>query len=384
MAYEPQTWVDDDPLYPATAARMARIEWCPGTLHGLSVPSPLMAWTVPNYSKSKVRAAGKTYINPEATPEERELALVVINNWRSSHAFPLNTIQVNLRSVVRRIDTGDPLVAQRIKRLPSIRNKLIRFDGMSLDRMHDIGGCRAVLGSIETVEAVVEYYKTTSRMKHVLIREDPYTAVPQTSGYRGHHLVYRYVSDRKENYNGLRIEMQLRSGIQHAWATAVETVGTFTRQALKSSQGTKDWLRFFALMSSAHALVEGTSLVPGTPTNKRELAKEIRKLATKLNVVDRLTAYGQAIRIVEQTPAVKGLTFLLELDIAESVLAVRSFTNPALAADAYSAVERAIEGEAKKDVVLVAVESMDSLRRAYPNYFLDTTAFIGTVRDVIE
>ena len=123
--------------------------------------------------------------------------------------------------------------------------------------------------------------------------------------------------------------------------------------------------------------------MPGTPTNKRELAKGIRKLATKLNVVD-LTAYGQAIRIVEQTPAVKGLTFLLELDIAESVLAVRSFTNPALAADAYSAVERAIEGEAKKDVVLVAVESMDSLRRAYPDYFLDTTAFIGTVRDVIE
>ena len=26
MAYEPQTWVDDDPLYPASAARLSHIE----------------------------------------------------------------------------------------------------------------------------------------------------------------------------------------------------------------------------------------------------------------------------------------------------------------------------------------------------------------------
>jgi hypothetical protein len=38
-------------------------------------------------------------------------------------------------------------------------------------------------------------------------------------------------------YNDLKIEMQLRSQYQHAWATAVETVGTFIGQALKSSIG---------------------------------------------------------------------------------------------------------------------------------------------------
>jgi hypothetical protein len=69
---------------------------------------------------------------------------------------------------------------------------------------------------------------------------------PQKSGYRGIHLVYRY-NGRKTEYNGLKIEIQIRTVIQHAWATAVETVGMFTQQALKSSQGEQDWLRYFAL-----------------------------------------------------------------------------------------------------------------------------------------
>ena len=349
------------------------------------VVSPLMAWIVPAYSRTKVDAAGETYIDTAATLEDRELALAVINNWRSSHSFPLNTLTVNLRSVANRVDTGDPLIAQRIKRLPSIRHKLERFDGMSLARMHDIGGCRAVLSSIESVEGVAEYYKTKSSMKHVLVREDPYVDRPQPSGYRGHHLVYRYVSDKKTDYNGLRIEMQLRSGLQHAWATAVETVGTFTQQALKSSQGADEWLRFFALMSSAHALREGTTLVPDTPGEQVQLAEEIRELAVRLNVVDRLNAYGQALQYAEREMATtrRGHTFLLELNIDESELLVRSFDNPLVATDAYSALERATEGQPGKDVVLVAVESLESLRRAYPNYFLDTTAFVESVDEAI-
>jgi hypothetical protein len=68
------------------------------------------------------------------------MALAIINNWRSSHRYPLNGIQVNLRKITTKLDS-DPTVAQRIKRLPSIRHKLERFHGMDLARMQDIGGC---------------------------------------------------------------------------------------------------------------------------------------------------------------------------------------------------------------------------------------------------
>ena len=50
----------------------------------------------------------------------------VISNWRSSHSFPLNTLQVRLREKAKSIH-GSAIVAQRLKRVPSIIQKLQRF-----------------------------------------------------------------------------------------------------------------------------------------------------------------------------------------------------------------------------------------------------------------
>jgi hypothetical protein len=342
-----------------------------------------MAWAVPAYSRRAVDGAGATYLAPLASREDREIALTIINNWRSSHSFPLNTFQNNLRHIAGEVDP-DPTIAQRIKRLPSIRHKLERFGGMNLSRVQDIGGCRAVLSSVESVDAVVDYYKTKSRIKHKSDRDDDYILEPKESGYRGVHLVYRYFSDRKAAYNGLRIEIQLRSRLQHAWATAVETVGTFTQQALKSSLGNEDWLRFFALMSSALALREGTPLVPGTPADPEELIRELRGYTQRLDVIKRLNAYGDALRLAEDNMAeLKGQTFLLELDIDARTLFARSYDNALMAAEEYAAVERAIEGNPAMDAVLVTVESLASLRRAFPNYFLDTSAFLEAVEEAV-
>src|SRR5690348_9890038 len=105
---------------------------------------------------------------------------------------------------------------------------------MKLSQMQDIGGCRAVVASLSDVSRLVKHYKA-SDMKHKLLNEDDYITAPRKSGYRSYHLIYRYFSDKKSSHNGLRIEVQIRSQLQHAWATAVETVGTFIRQALKSS-----------------------------------------------------------------------------------------------------------------------------------------------------
>lgn len=201
-------------------------------------------------------------------------AMAVVNNWRSSNSFPLNTLQVGLRQRARQVDP-DALVAQRIKRMSSIEAKLSRFKTIRLSQMQDIGGCRAVVRSVPHVRQLAELHDT-SAMKHRLLRVDDYLDTPQSSGYRGIHLIYRYYSDRNETYNGLQIEIQLRSLLQHAWATAVETVGTFLKQALKSSQGHVEWLRFFALMGSALALRERTALVPETPTERSQLFDELR------------------------------------------------------------------------------------------------------------
>ena len=93
--------------------------------------------------------------------------------------------------------------------------------------MQDVGGARAVLPTIDEVDELRALYRR-SRARHTLANEKDYIRNPKPSGYRGIHLVYRYQSDRSKVYNGLQIELQLRTRTQHAWATAVETVGTFS------------------------------------------------------------------------------------------------------------------------------------------------------------
>jgi hypothetical protein len=178
--------------------------------------------------------------------------------------------------------------------------------------------------------------------------------------------------------------MQIRSQAQHAWATAVEIVGTFIQQALKSSQGQEDWLRFFALMGTAMAIKEKCPPVPNTPTTARDLKRELKSYVKKLDVDVRLRTYGEAIQIVDESGLGDADYYLLELDPSAMRVSVQGFTRSGLdmASNEYLEIEKKILGTGS-DAVLVSADSMDALKRAYPNYFLDTHRFLEAVNDAI-
>jgi ppGpp synthetase/RelA/SpoT-type nucleotidyltranferase len=341
-----------------------------------------MAREVLRFTKSQVDAAGIALTKTDLSLDEYDAALAVINNWRAAHSFPLNTFQIWLKRRSREVHP-DSLVAQRIKRLASIDLKISRFPSIRLSQMQDIGGCRAVVETIDQVNRIVDLYKT-SDLRHKLDHMDDYIQNPRNSGYRGVHLIYRYFSDRKESYNGLKIEVQLRSTLQHAWATAVETVGTFTRQALKSSLGEEAWLRFFALMGTAIALREKTPLVPGTPTSKHQLRRELLRYSRLLDVEGHLHTYGQALQTLESAPK-RAHYYLLVLDPIGKTVRVTGYQSQNLheATRDYLSIEREIANTGS-DAVLVSVESLAALRRAYPNYFLDTHVFISAVKHALR
>lgn len=342
-----------------------------------------MAWVTRQYSKSRIDRAGQTLVSQNPDPQALSAALDIVNNWRSCHAFPLNTFQNGLRRVARQVDEH-PLVAQRIKRLSSIELKLRRFETMTLSQMQDLGGCRAIVADTQAVLKLGEIYRQ-SRMKHKLHTVDNYIERPQESGYRGVHLIYRYFSDRNQTYNGQKIEIQLRSFLQHAWATAVETVGMFTRHALKSNIGPERWLRFFALMGSVMAVREGTNRVSATPIDNDTLLGELRATADELDVLNRLTSYGTALMEVDQNLTRDAHYFLVQLDLDLSKTTVTGFKSSELRAanEKYLEVERSATSSAA-DAVLVSVDDMAALKRAYPNYFLDTTYFVEIVREALS
>ena len=352
----------------------------------LSFDDEMVSWTTPQYSRAQVDRAGAMLIDLSVSFREREEAWEIANNWRSSHSYPLNHFQVALRQKANQIDPSN-LVAQRLKRRSSIELKLKDNSAMKLSQMQDLGGCRAIVATIAHVDKLVELYDV-SRMNHERLRTYDYIREPKDSGYRGIHLVYRYIShsERGGPYDGLRIEVQLRSPLQHAWATAVEIAGTFTGQALKSSHGSQDWLRFFQLMGTEIALQEKSAPVPDTPTDNAQLVKELRSCVRDLDVIHLLQAWTRSIKAHEDQVLPNAHYFRVELDANTQRLTITSYAKNQIeqAQQEYTQREQALRGQPGADVVLVSGVSLKELPRAYPNYYLDTTAFVRELERAIS
>jgi len=336
--------------------------------------SRMTNWAVPEFSRNQVDKAGFTLIDENASDEEHRYALRIINNWRSAHSYPLLHFRINLARKVKNIQP-DAIIAQRIKRLESISYKL-RRQSTQLSQMQDIGGCRAIVKSVDEVIRLAENYKK-STFSHEFKGEKDYISNPKADGYRSRHLIYHYKSARgqKIHYDKLRLEVQIRTSLQHAWATAVEAVGVFTRQALKANMGNQDWLRLFALMSAQIAHIEGTPIVPDTPDSEVDRLKEIKMLASSLRAVQTLEAYRATVNYVGKLSD-GSKYYLVEYDYNLNTVNVTPFSNRASqrANSAYTAAETSVS-DGSKNVVLVSVDTINNLQKAYPNYFLDTDQF---------
>lgn len=307
----------------------------------------------------------------------------MLANWRASHGYPINTFQATLRAKLRN-GYGEAIVAQRLKRAPSILLKLQRFDGMQLARMQDIGGLRAVLSSLSRVRRLERDYRGTT-FEHELMNSKDYIAEPKDDGYRSIHLIYRYKNKRAPAYDGLSLELQIRTRRQHAWATAVETMGTFLGQALKAGQGDDQWREFFAKASAAIAILEDSPPVPGFEHRSRsEVFDDVSTTEARLRVLERLQGFAIAADQIT-TERGQGAYHLIVLDSGERTVSIRPYpvANLAQATSDYAMVEELTKAGKPVEAVLVSAGPVAALRRAYPNYFLDTQAFVAEMRTVI-
>lgn len=338
----------------------------------------------PAFSRTKVDQAGEALRSRSNPPVPLAEARGILGNWRAAHAFPLNTMQMNLRQRARRINS-DPLVAQRLKRERSIVGKLDRFPRMRLTQMQDIGGCRAVLDSQEEVNQLARVYRENPGA-HESVNEKDYVKEPPPSGYRSVHLVYRYHSTRKPEFDGLLIEIQIRSLLQHAWATAVETVDAFLGTDLKSSRGPQQWQDLFSLVGTAFAKTEGTEAVPGTPRERETLRRRISDAAQNLGLLDHLRAWSEMVRQVTGPDFRAKKYLLLDMRPEEGMTRIRTFRQREFefASEEYSRVEAEVASLPKAQAVLVSTDSIRDLRQSYPSYFADSTLFIAEVQKILH
>lgn len=346
------------------------------------------------HSKSKVDSAGRVLIGEKSLDDEKIKAFDVLDNWRAIHRYPMHIFKKTLKRKSEKIDSQS-LSVQRLKRLPSILKKLQRkYNGhsptMNLSQMQDIAGCRVVVSNVELARKLYKEGYIRGDLKHRRVNEKDYITHPKKDGYRSIHLVYRYKSDKegKKDYNGLLIEIQIRSKLQHLWATAIETVDFFTRQAIKTNEGQKEWVDFFRLVSSAFAIMEGTPLVPDTPSNKNDLYSQIKEKEKELQVIKVMKGWAKAVRVFEAVAKKRPKLqfFLLELDIPQEKLNVSGYTGEQeeTAIADYARAEKRNHNQKEYNVVLVGADTTKDLKEAYPNYFVDTGDFLKKLQKIIN
>ena len=113
--------------------------------------------SVPQESKNQINKAGAILVQETPSPKDLAWAIDLADRWRACHAYPINTFQATVRTKLRTY--ADPIVAQRLKRMPTIIDKLHRYPAMKLTTMQDIGGVRAILASIKDVYSLVSEYR---------------------------------------------------------------------------------------------------------------------------------------------------------------------------------------------------------------------------------
>lgn len=331
----------------------------------------------PQYSKSRLDRAGESFRNNTQSEEDTR----ILENWRAAHAYIINTFQANLRNRAR---LSNALVGQRLKRKPTILDKLKRFPKMQLSRMHDIAGCRVVFDSVdELLEFREQISQSRAKHKRITATRDQFNYIkdPKSSGYRGIHDVYKYraMTESGSKWDNLLIEIQYRTRVQHAWATAVETADLLTRSRGKFSEANAEYEEFFRICSEILARYheEMNSCLPNI--NEKQLIMRLYEIEHNQKI----------LRLLKNTNKISPNKFSGAIDRGKNVVLIYPFLRDKtskfiLQVNSFSTAHDAIKCYEEKekqwkdaaDVVLVMSKDVNTLMKVFQNYFTDTKDFI--------
>lgn len=343
-----------------------------------------MTWPAPLYSKNRVRTAGKRiakakeetgflFWHVSLSREEHN----VLENWRTSHGAVLNTAQAWLRRLERE---QRPVVGQRLKRYNTIVDKLATGRSRDLSTMHDIAGVRLIFRNEDELLQFREKMDA-SRAKHKRTHEHDrfdYILKPKDTGYRGVHDVFeRQVGLRKDAsaWNGLKFEVQLRTTIQHAWATAVEVYDSIQQARFKFEGSNSAAYQQFLLISELFARIHENQMSCLPEVEDVELVKQCVFLEKETGMI----AMFRSLSIAQTYDALRQNSILQRC--TDGNLHVWSYKNFSQAVRAISEIE---EREETANAVLVAAKTPQHIREAFRNYFDDTSDFIDLYDDAVR
>lgn len=336
-------------------------------------------------SKTKIKNIGNSIKNNSLSQDD----LSVFSEWRSSHAILTRELAKTLKR--KKINNKNVVISRRLKRQPSIFAKLTRYPGMQLQRMQDIGGVRIILKNKKEVyklsDELNELYGSNKKAMFELKKPiDDYISNPKFDGYRSVHHVYLYCgsSKQKEFLKGMLIELQIRTQIQHIWATTLEIFDIKNKSTLKIGGGNEEHREFFKLCSLILSFIDKTTTDNEKENfNLEELHTRLFELNNKYKILGLLSGLSVSINYIDKKN--KNDFFILELDYSKSSLKITVPNSEEEAKYIYAGREQDIRIKNEpKEVVLVSGENMKSIEKAYPNYFLDARKFINYISEFLD
>lgn len=363
------------------------------------------------YSGKKIKKAGEDLRDfNQLTKEEFNEMFDIISYWRQAHEEPVRKALEKISEVVTTIDKN-ALFARRMKRIPSIFDKLNRYKKMNLYKMNDIGGCRAIVKDRQALYAVVRKLKNL-REFNIKLDNTPkindYIKHPKDDGYRSVHIIGKFADDEGiERF----VEIQLRTPIQHSWATAVEIVDLFTHQSLKTNQGSPEWSSLFIQLSEHFDVMDKIKsfIDYNSDAQYRFYVKQVNREFGKanllkrdstayasfkscndclvsLNVVELFNGFANSLNIVDrefEVTEVQGYVIII-CNLEEAKVTAHIFQKAEEAEKRYIDEEVKYSGNRSVVVAMVSTPKLSELRLAYPNYFADSSVFLNCTLRITE
>lgn len=227
----------------------------------------------PMYSKAKIDQAGRALSKNEFSSGDHEIeSEIIFDDYRRAHLQPLTETTHQIQTWLTNFDRRY-YIAQRLKRKPQIIRKLRRFS-VRLTQLQDIGGNRVIVDRNSDVDALRRFLlgKVQSDPSISLVRETDYRALGRDdTGYRALHMIL--------DVDGVKVELQLRSGAQHYWAESIERTSVIYGHHLKESEGDRTVIDYFKHLS--YVFFEFESKREPTPQEKIDLDAK-RVIAEKI------------------------------------------------------------------------------------------------------
>ena len=326
-----------------------------------------------SFTKKDIRSISDKLRHKETLSENEEQ---IFSAFREGHNDILNNYQSVIRRRLTKSKYKDVVFVQRLKRRPTIVNKLSeRLYQMDLSRMHDIAGGRIIFPNLVLLnEFRNEFLKGQKQAKKFhRIKEGKYNYIDspnKKTGYRGIHDIFEEVS---ADALKVKIEIQYRTQIQHAWATACEiwdsNFGDLTKFGLSDPKIQK----FFCLISEFFSRMLESSQF----TNKSDISiyAQILFLECKYDILSKLRGLNIlkiASKNLPQNKQMEHELLLVVKKVKETSVDFAIYEHIYNAMPSYSKIELHDDND---DSVLVKVKNRKELKAAYNNYFNDMRAF---------